>query len=155
MSTPSTKATELPKSGADFSTALILATGFVLLMWGVTYWAAWKLGFQRALDVPLATFTAGDKEHYTPWAFMAWHFRYSAHPTAGQILDAAWYAFLVGFVVLFVGLTVILGIIKRKLGAVKSHVSFSSDWADDIDVEFSGLLARDAWASKKELASLA
>lgn len=143
---------DLPTSGASYRNVLIVLCAVFLYLWCVCQWVAYKLGFQQALGLPLMNL--GTWKFYEPWAFLVWETKFNSHPVARDIFETGRVIFLAGFGIITIGLTIFLGVMTRKLGAVKTHDAFSSTWADDIDVAYSGLMAKDSWATQQELKSL-
>lgn len=123
-----------------------------LFTWGVTQYTAWRFGFQPALSQKL--FGIGDVGVYAPWGLFDWWWKFGAIPEAALILNKALLIWSVGFVFTLVFSTIIVGLLTRKIGSKKSYDPFSSEWADDIDVEYSGLRAIDQWATDEEIKKL-
>lgn len=143
---------DLSVAGSNYFNFLIVVGTIVAFTWCLSQWVAHKLGYQAVLGTPLLTLSQW--KIYPPWEFILWDLKFSSHAAASAIFSTARLTFLFGFSAIAIGMTIILGIISRRIGAIKTHDAFSSDWADDIDVAYSGLPAKDGWATQKELNSL-
>lgn len=136
-------------NAASMGGIMAILAVMLFFLWGLTQVYAHKFGYQPALGAPVAQFESF--AIYPPWRFFQWYVAFVSNPAATGTLKAGMYVFMVGFAVILLGGITVVAAITRGIGAVKNYNPFSSEWADDIDVEFSGLLARDSWATKQEI----
>jgi type IV secretion system protein VirD4 len=134
---------------ASFAGLAALLLAVLLLAQAITQYSAHQLGYQPALGVP--AFRLGTIAVYAPWNYFIWAFHFGHLPQVELLFEKLATVFIFGFVIIVVGGSILIAALTRRIGSVKDHNPFSSEWADDIDVEFSGLLARDGWASKAEI----
>lgn len=127
-----------PRKIKIFATIAILT--FALIgFWVPTQWAASKFFYQPSLGQPLTVIA--HRPIYPPFAFMKWYFvNYRlCNPAGKAILDKGLLMIAVaGFFLPLVAITIAIKSRRRKLSTTHG----SARWADNSDVEKSGLLPR-------------
>lgn len=144
---PSSSAAKPPGFGLG---GLFAGLATFVLVWQVfTQIAAHRLEYQPALTGPF-TPSMGDML-YAPWSLIVWFYRFPHIPEVVAMLEPMLLTTLTLSMLGTLTVVVLVGVLTRKLGKNASHTGFSSEWADDIDVEFSGFRVADAWLPAKQV----